>query len=481
MIRTSLIEHILKNELKSLEILLDGYKCIRKGDWLLNRSAFDFFMGEVEFMLEAKLNSPELNKMKVEYEELKKQEAPYLKTLLYADFLNREVVSRTKEMLKFSTVTQESSMNRLFAFEKDEVCLVSYCRLPDFLNNQTYYGGICWDINVLKNETLPGILNEETNKTGLNFQILDVDNLKSVEQGNSFDHASVILSFRQYPLPWKLEVTQPAFNDLEKTAMRENLFYGVLFLCILVLMLFGVFLLARDIARESETTRLQTEFVHNISHELKTPLTLIRLYGETLQRKDNLDKEDRQEAYEIITKESERLSHLINNVLDFSRIEMGRKEFDVVPGNLAMVVKKTLESYRYHVERKGFSMGIELAPNLPVVHFDKEAITSVLINLLSNAVKFSQDQKEIKVRLYHKDKDVIIEVTDKGIGMTAKDIANIFNRFYRAKNRLVSETRGSGLGLTLARHIAEAHGGRINVKSEPGKGSVFSLVLPVHS
>ena len=107
--------------------------------------------------------------------------------------------------------------------------------------------------------------------------------------------------------------------------------------------------MARDISRESETTRLKTEFVHNISHELKTPLTLIRLYGETLQTKKNLTHEQKKESYEIITKESERLSHMINNVLDFSRIEMGRKEFDFKKGNLPEVVRNTVESYRYHL------------------------------------------------------------------------------------------------------------------------------------
>ena len=126
-------------------------------------------------------------------------------------------------------------------------------------------------------------------------------------------------------------------------------------------MLLGAVLLARDISRESETTRLRTEFVHNVSHELKTPLTLIRLYGETLQRKENLTEEQRRESYEIITKESERLSHLINNVLDSSRIDMGRKEFRFARGSLSEVVRETLDSYRYHLDKKGFEVREEIA------------------------------------------------------------------------------------------------------------------------
>jgi len=241
----------------------------------------------------------------------------------------------------------------------------------------------------------------------------------------------------------------------------------------------GAFLIVRDISRESETTRLKTEFVHNISHELKTPLTLIRLYGETLQRKEDLKKDEKKEAYEIITKESERLSHLINNVLDFSRIEMGRKEFDFKKGNLAQIVRDTLESYRYHLEKKGFSIQNEIAEDLPEMNFDGEAVASVLVNLLSNAMKFSTKIKEVTVKLFKDDGNAILQVADKGIGISPKDKSRIFDRFYRAKDEIVSEAGGSGLGLTLVKHIAEAHGGHIKVESEPGKGSVFSVIFPL--
>ncbi|MCJ7487692.1 MAG: HAMP domain-containing histidine kinase, partial [Candidatus Aminicenantes bacterium] len=224
---------------------------------------------------------------------------------------------------------------------------------------------------------------------------------------------------------------------------------------------------------------LKTEFVHNISHELKTPLTLIRLYGETLQRKENLTEEQRRESYEIITKESERLSHLINNVLDFSRIDMGRKEFSFTKGSLARVVQETLDSYRYHLKKKGFTVNEDIAPDLPEMDFDREAVASALINLLSNAMKFSPERKDITVRLFRRNGQAVIQVEDKGIDISPQDHAGIFKRFYRAKNSVVSETRGSGLGLTLVKHMAEAHGGAVEVESEPGKGTVFSVILPI--
>jgi signal transduction histidine kinase len=244
-------------------------------------------------------------------------------------------------------------------------------------------------------------------------------------------------------------------------------------------MCLGAFLIARDISRESVTIRQKSEFVHNISHEIRTPLTLIRLYGETLKDKKNLPEENRREAYEIITGESERLSHLINDVLDSSRIERGKKEFNFQTGYLASAVKETLESYRYQFKKEGFTVHEEIDTSLPAMEFDREALASVLINLLSNAMKFSPGKNEISVKLFRNEGQAVLQVADQGIGISRKDVGKIFQRFYRSQNKVVSESQGSGLGLTIVKHVAEAHGGKVEVESEPGKGSVFSVIFPI--
>jgi signal transduction histidine kinase len=158
---------------------------------------------------------------------------------------------------------------------------------------------------------------------------------------------------------------------------------------------------------------------------------------------------------------------------------MGRKEFDFQKGNLAEVVRETLESYRYHLEKKGFSVRDHIDSNLPEMLFDREAISSVLINLLSNAVKFSPDKKVVTVRLLKENGRAVLQVSDKGIGISPKEIKKIFTRFYRSKNKLSSEAKGSGLGLTLVKHITEAHGGQVEVESEPGEGATFSIIFPI--
>lgn len=473
------IERRRKREENSLKILLSLYGKIRNGVWLINLAAYDFFIVEIGSILDDKFSERRFPEIRESYLALQKQQSSYLEVLLFTDFLKREVLPKMKEKLTLSRIGGEAQPGRLLAARREEFSLVSYSALPNFQSEKTFYGGYCWDLSSLKKEIFPEVLGNLTKDTGLFLRIIDERGrniLTGREELTSKD--SLSLSYRQFPFPWKLLVSQPAFSDLELTARRENFLYGALLAFIVALMLMGAFLMVRDISRESETTRLKTEFVHNISHELKTPLTLIRLYGETLQRKEDLKKDEKKEAYEIITKESERLSHLINNVLDFSRIEMGRKEFYFKKGNLAQIVRDTLESYRYHLEKKGFSIKKEIASDLPETNFDGEAVASVLVNLLGNAMKFSPKIKEVTVKLFRDNENAVLQVADKGIGISPMDISRIFNRFYRAKNEIVSETGGSGLGLTLVKHIAEAHGGRVKVESEPGKGSIFSVIFP---
>lgn len=475
------IEIRQKREEKSLEVLFDLSKKIRNGVWLINLPSYYFFITEIESTLNSKFDTGKFLDIQMSYQDLREQKSPYLQALLFTDFLRREVVPKIKEKITLSRMGGDTQPGRLLAKQAEELCLVSYNILHNLESEKTFYGGFCWDLAFLKRDMFPKILQDLTKDPGFHLRIVDETGrniLTGNEELTSQDSRS--FSYRQFPFPWKLVVSQPASKDLERTARREDFFYGILLIFIVALMLLGAFLIVRDISRESETTRLKTEFVHNISHELKTPLTLIRLYGETLQRKENLTNQEKKEAYEIITKESERLSHLINNVLDFSRIEMGRKEFDFKKGDLSQIVRETLDSYRYHLEKKGFTVQAEISSDLPEMNIDGEAIASVLVNLLSNAMKFSPKKKEVAVRLFKENENAVLQVEDKGIGISPKEASRIFKRFYRSKDETVSETRGSGLGLTLVKHITEAHGGQIKVNSETGKGSIFSIILPIY-
>jgi signal transduction histidine kinase len=368
-------------EEKSLRLLFDLYVKIREGVWQVNLPVYDFYVSEIESIFNSKLNEGEIREIQKSFLDMQKQQSPYRQSLIFGDILVRNTIPKIKEKLSLNRVAGEVVPMRLLIPLDKEFLLVSFDTLPNFQAGQTYYGGFFWDINFLKNQILPKLLENIAKDTGLDFIIVD-DKGQNILTGikELIPGGSLVLTYRMFPLPWKLVISQPETKAIEKTTHREIFFYGFLLIVVAALMLLGAVLIARDISRESETTRLKTEFVNNISHELKTPLTLIRLYGETLQRKGNLTSKEKKECYEIITKESERLSHLINNVLDFSRIEMGRKEFDFKKGNLAEVTQDTLESYRYHLEKKGFIIHKDIDTDIPELNFDEEAIASVLIN-----------------------------------------------------------------------------------------------------
>jgi signal transduction histidine kinase len=241
----------------------------------------------------------------------------------------------------------------------------------------------------------------------------------------------------------------------------------------------GIWLTFRNVSRQMELARLKSDFVSNVSHELRTPLSLIRLYAETLEMGRVNTEEKRQEYFRIIRKESERLSAMINNILDFSRIEAGRKEYDFRETDIADLVHNTLESYRYQIEQHGFTFEEEIADDLPRLRVDREAIARSLLNLVNNSLKYSVNEKFLRVSLYRENGAVKLEVLDHGIGIPRGEQRRIFEKFYRSGDPLVNNTKGSGLGLSLVRHIVEAHQGEIRVDSAPGQGSRFIITLPI--
>jgi signal transduction histidine kinase len=227
---------------------------------------------------------------------------------------------------------------------------------------------------------------------------------------------------------------------------------------------------------------MRSDFVASVSHELKTPLSLIRMFAESLLE-GWVSEQKRPEYYEVITRESERLTGLINNVLDFSRIESGTRKYQRQSADLGGIVRGLVDRYRYHLR----AANIELAEDLPSdpVHafVDAEAIEQVLVNLLSNAVKYMGDgqqrPRKVTVSLSSDAAHAVIRISDTGVGISEEDRLHIFERFWRADNPQALGVGGSGLGLTLVKHIVEAHNGAISVESVPGQGSSFAVTLPL--
>lgn len=265
--------------------------------------------------------------------------------------------------------------------------------------------------------------------------------------------------------------------NLTDATQRDMRTYAGAIAAVLLILSAGIFLLWRDLSREARLNRVRAELVSSVSHELKTPITLIRLYGETLLR--GIDEEHREDFYRIIARESTRLGQLVDGILSFSRVERGQQAYNFEEGDLAPVVGRVVDDYREYLERSGFRLDGKLPGSTPAVRFDAAALSQAVVNLLDNAVKYSGDSREIAVRMAAENGSVTLEIEDHGIGIAPADHQKIFERFYRVANG--NGKGGYGVGLYLVRHIMDAHGGRAEVESEQGRGSCFRLVFPVVS
>ena len=248
---------------------------------------------------------------------------------------------------------------------------------------------------------------------------------------------------------------------------------------LLVIIIVGILVIARAVSREMEIARLKSDFVSNVSHELRTPLTTIRIMAEMLALGAVPTEAKQQEYYRNIVSESERLSRLINNVLDFARIEEGRKKFGFGMGDIGDAVYEVERITGDYVRSEGFELTSFVDDDLPPTAFDRDAIIQALINLMSNAVKYSQDDRRIEMGARNERDSIVIWVRDHGPGIDPKETPHLFEKFYRGGDHMTREVRGAGLGLSIVHHIVSAHRGEVTVDSKPGEGSVFEITLPV--
>ena len=276
-----------------------------------------------------------------------------------------------------------------------------------------------------------------------------------------------------------LRITFPdGVADVAAGLSPQRSLWGLSFALVALLTLLGGYLLWRDMRREAHIAELRTHFVSSVSHELKTPLTSIRMFAELLQMRESNDSQQTHFLNTIVS-ESERLTRLLNNVLDFSRIERGQKTYRLEPAPLADVVEAAVRTIQYPLTQQGFALDLDVREGIPPVDVDRDALQQAILNLLTNAMKYSGENREIMLRLRTENGVAVIQVSDRGIGIAEKEQSRIFEKFYRVPIPENREISGTGLGLSLVAHIVEAHGGTVDVQSMPGQGSTFSIRIPL--
>ncbi len=311
---------------------------------------------------------------------------------------------------------------------------------------------------------------------GLGIGIFVVSDSSAIHTTQDFSLAEARYTRSFWLMPDFVLAISTEGDPLESQLRARTIRAGVLILIVLIVLMFGLWYVDRAVKRETELARLKSDFVANVSHELKTPLALIRMFAETLEMGRIPNETKKQEYYRIIGNESARLTHLIQNILNFSKMEAGKKTYVFEPASIHDIIRNVMTMYGDILSRDGIQLELDLDETVPDLALDKDAITEAILNLVDNAMKYAGSGKWIGIQTRPLgDRGFSLTVADRGPGIDTDDHERIFETFYRSGGTLVHETKGTGLGLSLVKHIVAAHGGTIHVESEPGKGSRFII------
>ena len=278
---------------------------------------------------------------------------------------------------------------------------------------------------------------------------------------------------------FKLAIVATPGTPIEEITSRSLTLYYVLIGIVTVVILLGILFIYHETSRERELARMKSEFISNVTHEIKTPIATIRTLAENVNEGWVRSPDKHEQYFRLIARESERLGHLVENTLDFSRIESGRKQYRLENGSLREVLESTVDRFRILTHGQGVEITCSVDDTLPLIRMDEVAIGEALMNLLDNAVKYSRERTIVALTAFVEGDEIRIEVKDAGIGMDRKELSRIFEKFYRAEPAAGRKVPGSGIGLTLVKDIVEAHSGRIEVLSERNAGSTFTIILPM--
>jgi len=477
----------------ALSQIVDGYHALRDSlnyrasvfrlyEFLL-RSPLDIESGEYLFYLKsASEGVPRAAKRAYQNGELERQERSVLDQAQMLNLLTERVIPRIRSDPEYAT-RAELQMQHLFIHSDGISHQFAFVKLPVAFTQKGIVGlGYQFQSAYLTRELLPNVLKSVDLEPSIIAAVLNErDSVAFAQEKLAALNLLAAENFSEVFPSWKVVLVDREGRSIEELVGSERTLYLLLFAGIVAVIAVGIAVTVRAAAHEAEVLRLKAEFVSNVSHELKTPLTLIRMFGETLESGLVVDEAKRKEFSSIIRTESERLTHLIDNVLDFSKMDAGKKAYQFEEADLVEVVRSTVDAYRFHARDLGFEIDSHFSDEPIFAQIDKDAISQAILNVLSNATKYSDAEKYIRVEVAQQGPAAKISVEDRGVGIPKESLGKIFDKFYRAPTEKTRETRGTGLGLTLTKHIVEAHSGTIEVESTVGKGSVFTIRIPIES
>jgi signal transduction histidine kinase len=393
---------------------------------------------------------------------------------------NAQISKMASQTSDFQTATSGASDGVLARFSQNELVLILWTRPPEA---DGYVFGLALPTKAARAAVRKAFTAIAPQTRNACIAILDENEhpvaVSEIGFIGDWKHPFVSSEIGETLPHWKTAVYLLHPDQLARSARLVTVTFGLLIALALAAILAGGCFVALDARRQLILAQKKTDFVSNVSHELKTPLTSIRMFAELLEQERVADPEKRRRYLRIIALESERLTRLINNVLDFARTGRKRKTYRKARIDLQPVIERAWEAQSVHLRDAGFLCEwIADDPPYPVVA-DADAIGQVLVNLLSNAEKYAGDRREVTLRTWKEDGGLHVAVLDRGVGVPAGEERRIFEAFHRSNDSLASSVQGSGLGLTLAQRIAQDHDGSLGYQKREGGGSAFTLWLPL--
>ena len=383
-------------------VILELYQRLINHPWDITGGEYLYYLKSTSAEIRRfRASSININSTERNTEELMNRESKLLEQIRFIELIHKNIVPEIESDLKHGTSSELQPQHISFQ-ENNSTLQLGYFRLPSaFQQSQLLALGYQIKKDYILSNLFPEVLTSVELGSDVFVGVLDEkDSLLYLRHNHPISNYLVAENFSQLFVTWKVALFDRDGKSIEQLVGRERQLYLTLFVGIIAVMLIGVFVTVRAVIHELEVSRMKSEFVSNVSHELKTPLALIRMFGETLDTGIVTDERRRREFYSIIRKESERLTHLINNVLDFSRMDTGVKEYNFEEADLIKIVRSSLEAYKFHIRDLGFEIESELLGELVMPKIDKDAISQALLNLLSNAVKYSEDRKYIRVEVH---------------------------------------------------------------------------------
>ena len=405
----------------------------------------------------------------------------------------QELYASTDEKMKFY-----KSIKNLKKWNEKKGSSFQFRKLSDnnskFFNDiyiafkRTYYNkqkfgdiffGFMISPHFFKTRILTDIKEKNFYKSGVKLFFLDKNDIRT-NLKDQYIFNLISIPFKKLFPEKSLALSSNQKNYFMRIVQKEMwINYGLIFALVIMLIL-GIYFSYKYISREAEIIRLKSEFVDSASHTLKTPLTRIRMLTEKIKLGWIMDKSKKEDYLETIIQETDFMSDMINNMLDFSKIESGKKEYEFKKGYIQDVLQNIVKQYSGYLKKLKFKFDVNIEKTLPPFFFDPNAIKIIIINLLQNSIKYSITHRYIEINLFKREFDALIEVKDRGIGIEEEDLQRIFEKFNRTNSSRVKTLEGSGLGLFLVQHAVKAHNGKIKVKSNLGKGTIFIVSIPIN-